>query len=121
MQLELSRWFGQVRNPRGPVMGAERHFESLIWSRSEHVPGLGAHDELATAANSVLRWIQVHPCPNEGVGAHLMSQIVAYGAIADTVRTTVTEHGDGNVMVARLGELRGVIDEHAEALDQLEP
>ena len=110
MQLALSRWFGRARHPRGPVTEAERHCAPLIWSRSEHVPGVGAGDR-STAANASPRWLDDRPCPNAIVGAHLMGQIVAAVATADTVRTTITELGHGHLVVARRGPLRDVVPE----------
>ena len=45
--------------------------------------------------------------------------MMGYRAVADTVRCTIVEE-DGDLMVAQLGHLRRVIDQHAEAIDELE-
>jgi hypothetical protein len=50
-----------------------------------------------------------------------MGQMAAYGDLAHTVRSAITTHGDGTVMVGRLTALRDEIDLHAEMIDQMEP
>jgi hypothetical protein len=118
---ELETWFARVRRPSGPVMEAERQFEDLVWSGDKEAPRLVAYDDLASAAYRGLHWIEVNPCPDETIGLHFMGQMAAYGDLAHTVRSAITTHGDGDVMVGRLTALRDEIDLHAEMIDQMEP
>ncbi len=115
----LAVWFKRVRRP-GPVMEAERRFEDLVWSNEVRAPRLAAYDELAAAANRGRHWIEVNPCPDETIGLHFMGQMAAFGDVARTVRSAVTLHGDGAVMVDRLTALRREIDLHVKAIDRLE-
>lgn len=87
-RLHATRTVALVRTSTRTRDEGERRFESLIWSRGEDVPGL---EELATAANPALRCIQEHPCPRRRSRGSPASQ----SPIADAVRTTVAEHGDG--------------------------
>jgi hypothetical protein len=117
---DLTDWFGRVRGP-GPVMDAEHQFEFLVWSEGEDVPGLAEYDQLFLAAHHGLRWIEINPCPDTTVGLHFCGRMEAFRDVAKTVRSAVTIHGDGIVMVARLLELRSEIDLYAEAIDRVEP
>jgi hypothetical protein len=49
-----------------------------------------------------------------------MAEMMAYRAVADTVRSTILAD-EGDEMVAQLSDLRDVIDHHAEAIDDLTP
>ncbi len=92
-RVELTHWFDRARLPWGPLMAAKRQFDALICD-SEDVPGLVAYG--------------------------FKAQMMAYRAVADAMRSTITEE-DGDVMMAQLVELRDVIDQHTGAIDQAEP
>ena len=118
---ELEVWFQRVRRPSGPVMEAERQFETLVWSDDVEAPRLVAYDDLAAAARRGRHWIEVNPCPDVTIGLHFIGQMAAYTDVAQTVRSAVTIHGDGAVMVGRLTALRREIDLHVEAIDTMKP
>ena len=117
----LRGWFDRVREPGSPVREAERHFETVVWSKDDDVPGLAAYDDLFAAALLGHRWVVRNPCPDEAVGRLFLGQMTAYRDIADTVRSAVDIHGDAAAMVSRLAGLRTVVDDQAEAIDRLEP
>jgi len=114
---ELARWFDRAHEPRNPVRAAKWQFDALLGD-SEEPPGLGAYDVLYDMANQGLRWLEVNPCPDRAIGRRLMARMMAYRAVADTVRSTLVA-ADGDAMVAQLIDLREVIDQHAEAIDLL--
>jgi len=95
-------------------MAVVRQFEALI-GEGEWVPDLADYDDLFDVANMAVHWLEDHPCPDGAAGRSLAAQMMGYRAIADTVRSTLTEV-DGDVMVAQLWHLRAVIDRHAEAV-----
>jgi hypothetical protein len=115
----LSDWFDRARGPGGPLEAAERQFDALT-RRSEVVPGLAAYDHLFDLADLALRWLEVNPCPDQVVMSRLKAQMMGYRAVADTVRSTITNE-DGDAMVAQLIHLRQVIEQHAEAVGEREP
>ncbi len=98
-------------------MATERQFDALICD-SEDVPGLVAYDGLYDVANLAVQWLEDNLCPDVAVRRRFKAQKMDYRAVANAVRSTITEHGD--VMVAQLVELRDVIDQHTAAIDQAE-
>ena len=111
----LSDWFDRARGPGGPLEAAERQFDALT-RVSEVVPGdWPPHDHLFDLADLALRWLEVDPCPDHVVMSRLKAQMMGYRAVADTVRSTITNE-DGDAMVAQLIHLRQVIEQHAEAV-----
>ena len=118
---ELEVWFERVRRPSGPVMEAERQFETLVWSNDVEAPRLVAYDDLDAAADLGRHWMEVNPCPDTTIGLHFMGQMAAYSDVAHTVQSAVTFHGDDTVMVAQLAALRREIDLHVSAIDIMEP
>jgi hypothetical protein len=118
-RVELTHWFDRARLPWSPLMVAGRQFDALICD-SEDVPGLVAYDRLYDVANLAVQWLGDNLCPDIAVGRGFKAQMMAYRAVADAVRSTITQE-DGDVMVAQLVELRDVIDQHTAAIDQAEP
>lgn len=118
---ELEVWFERVRRPSCPVMEAERRFENLVWSDDVEAPRLTSYDDLASAARRGRLWMEVNPCPDDTIGLQFLGQMAAYGDVATTVRSAVTIHVGGTVMVHRLAALRDEIDLYAEAIDKMEP
>jgi len=98
-------------------MVAGRQFDELI-GEGEDVPNLAAYDHLYEVADLAVRWLEDNPCPDSSIGSRLKAQMMGYRAVADTVRSTVTEDG-GDAMVARLSHLRELIDAHAEAVHEI--
>ena len=116
-RVELEEWFSRARMTANPIMVAGRQFDALI-SEDEDVPGLCAYDDLFDVANLAVQWLEANPCPDNAVGRRFRAQMMAYRAVADTVRSTIAEE-DGDQMVARLCHLRDVVDRHAEAIDEM--
>ena len=103
-RVELTEWLDRVRVPWSPLMAAERQFDALIDDR-EGAPGLVAHDHLNELANLALQWLEDNPCPDGATGRLFEAQMMAYGAVADAVRSSLTaQEGDAK-------DLRSVIDE----------
>ena len=98
-------------------MVAERHFNALVGDGAD-VPALADFDDLYDVADLAVRWLEHNPCPDPAIGKRLKAQMMGYRAVADTVRCTITEE-DGDLMVARLGHLRRLIDQHARAIDEM--
>ena len=114
----LTRWFDQAHVPWSPVRGAERQFDFLV--DSEDVPDRAAYDHLYEMADLAVRWLADNPCPDAAIGRRFEAQMMAYRAVADTVRSTFVAE-EGNAMVAQLSELRAVIEQHSESIDELTP
>ncbi len=98
-------------------MVSGRQFDELI-SDGDDVPSLAAYDHLYEVADLAVRWLEDNPCPDSSIGGRLKAQMMGYRAVADTVRSTITEAG-GDAMVARLSHLRELIDRHAKAIDEI--
>jgi hypothetical protein len=113
----LVEWFARAQRPWSPIMVAGRHFNSLVRDNAG-VPALTEFDDLYDVADLAVRWLEHNPCPDKAIEKRLRAQMMGYRAVADTVRCTIVED-DGDLMVARLGHLRRVIDKHAEAIDEL--
>ncbi len=111
----LKDWFDRARRPWSPIMVAGRQFDELIGD-GDDVPSLAAYDHLYEVADLAMGWLEDNPCPDNAIGGRLKAQMMGYRAVADTVRSTVTESG-GDAMVARLRYLREIIDAHVEAMD----
>lgn len=112
-RVELEDWSSRASRPWGPVMASGRQFNSVL-SEAEDFPGMAAYDALYDLANLALQWLDDNPCPDKSVGRQFKAQMMAYRAVADTVRSTITDE-DGDAMVAQLRHLRDVIDRHSEA------
>ena len=118
-RVEFEEWLSRARRTWSPIMVAERQF-SAIRSESDEVAGLAAYDDLYDVANLAVQWLEDNPCPDSGVGRRFKAQTMAYRAVADTVRSTITDE-DGDAMVAQLRHLRDVIDQHAAAIEETAP
>ena len=118
-QVELEEWLNRAYRHWNPIMAAGRHFNAVI-DENGQTPDLADYDDLYDVANLAVTWLEDNPCPDKAVGKRLRAQMMGYRAVADTVRSTITEE-DGDAMVARLGHLREVIDQHAEAIDKAAP
>lgn len=114
----LTRWFVRAHLPWSPVLGAERRFDSLV--DSEDVPDRAAYDHLYEMADRAVRWLADNPCPDAATGRRFEAQMMAYRAVADTVRSTLVAQED-DAMVVQLSELRAVIDQHTESIDERTP
>jgi hypothetical protein len=117
--IELIRWFDWARRPWGPLMAAERQFNALIGDSGD-APRLAAYDHLFDMAHRAIRWLEQSPCPDPVFGRRVKAEMMAYRAVADTVRSTILAD-QGDEMVAQLSDLRDVIDHHAEAIQDLTP
>src|ERR1700728_2007670 len=84
--VELACWFDRAHEPWNPVLAVERHFDALTGDRREP-PALAAFDHLHHMANQAVRWLELNPCPDRAIGRRLESQMMAYRAVADTVRS----------------------------------
>ncbi len=115
----LRRWFDQVRLPWSPFLSAERQFDRLV-DDGDGVPDVAAYDHLYDMADLAIRWLKDNPCPDAAAGRRFKAQMMAYRAVADTVRSTIVAE-EGDAMVAQLRELRSVIDQHTDAIDVLSP
>jgi hypothetical protein len=118
-QVELEEWLSRAYRHWNPIMAAGRHFNALI-DENGQTPDLADYDDLYDVANLAVTWLEDNPCPDKAVGKRITAQMMGYRAVADTVRSTITEE-DGDAMVARLRHLRDVIDQHAEAIDEAAP
>ena len=107
-RVEFEEWFSRARRTWSPIMVAERQFNA-IRSECDEVAGLAAYDDLYDIADLAVEWLEDNPCPDAGVGRRCKAQVMAYRAVADTVRSTITDE-DGGAMVAQLRHLRDVID-----------
>jgi hypothetical protein len=114
-RIELEDWFNRARQTWSPILVAGRQFNALL-CEGEDVPGLAAYDDLYEVADLAIRWLEGNPCPDKSAGRHFTAQMMGYRAVADTVRSTITEE-DGDAMVVQLRHLRDVIDQHAQAID----
>lgn len=117
--IELIRWFDWARRPWGPLMAAERQFDALIGDSGDG-PRLAAYDHLFDMAHRAIRWLEHNACPDPAFGRRVKAEMMAYRAVADTVRSTILAD-EGDEMVAQLRDLRDVIDHHAEAIEDLTP
>jgi hypothetical protein len=100
-------------------MAAERQFDALIGDSGD-APRLAAYDHLFDMAHRAIRWLEHNACPDPAFGQRVMAEMMAYRAVADTVRSTILAD-EGDEMVAQLSGLRDVIEHHAEAIDDLTP
>jgi hypothetical protein len=112
--VELACWFDRAHEPWNPVLAVERHFDALTGDRREP-PALAAFDHLHHMANQAVRWLELNPCPDRAIGRRLESQMMAYRAVADTVRSTIVA-ADGGATKARLVDLRKMIGQHANPI-----
>lgn len=117
-RVELEDWSGRASSHWGPIMTAGRHFNWLL--EAQDVPDLAAYDVLYDLANVALRWLEENPCPDRAVGRQFGAQMMGYRAVADTVRSTITEEG-GDAMAAQLRHLRDVIDQYSRATGIAQP
>ncbi len=115
-RVELEDWFSRAGRTWNPIVAAGRQFDALTCENND-VPGLDAYDHLCEVANLALQWLEDNPCPDKVVGTRFKAQMMAYRAVADTVRSTITEE-DGDQMVAQLSHLRDVVDKHTDAIDE---
>ena len=114
-RLQLARWFDRAHAPWNPITAAEREVDALVGA-SEDPPALAAYDHLYDMANQGVRWLELNPCPDRAIGRRCMAEVMAYRAVADTVRSTIVA-ADGDAMMAQLSDLRGLIGQHADAID----
>lgn len=112
-RVELEDWTSRASRPWSPIMAAGRQFNVLL-SDGQDFPGMSAYDALYDLANLALQWLEENPSPDNSVGRQFKAQMMGYRAVADTVRSTITDE-DGDAMVAQLRHLRDVIDRHSEA------
>src|ERR1700728_4244637 len=117
-RVELEDWSSRASRHWSPIMTAGRQFNWLL--EAEDVPGLAAYDVLYDLANVALRWLEEKPCPDRAVGRQFGAQMMGYRAVADTVRSTITEE-DGDAMVSQLRHLRDVIDQYSDATGTTQP
>ncbi len=89
-RVELRSWFDRARLPRSPLMAAKRQFDALICD-SEDLPGLVAYDRLYAVANVAVQWFEDSVCPDMTVRRHFKAQMMVNRAVADAVRSTITE------------------------------
>ena len=108
---------GRAR-PWGPLMAAERQFDALIGDSGD-APRLAAYDHLFDMAHRAIRWLEHNACPDPAFGRRVKAEMMAYRAVADTVRSTIL--ADGDEMVAQLSDLRDVINHHGKATEDLTP
>jgi len=71
-------------------MAAKRQFDAPICN-SEDVPGLVAYDRLNDVANLAVQWLEDNLCPDIAVRRRFKTQMMAYHAVTDAVRSTITE------------------------------
>jgi len=116
-RVELDEWLGRARRTWSPIKVAGRQFDAIVRDDGD-VPGVAAYDHLYDAANLAVAWLDDNPCPDESVATRFRAQMMAYRAIADTVRSTIADE-DGDRMVEQLGHLCVVVDQHAAAIDEL--
>ncbi len=95
--VELALWFDRAHEPWNPIMAAERHFDALN-SHTDDSPAIAAYDHLHHVANQAVRWLELNPCPDKAIGRRFKSQIIAYRAAADMVRSTFVA-ADGDAML----------------------
>jgi hypothetical protein len=112
---DLGDFLARANRPWNPIQVAGRHFNALVRDGAD-VPALADFDDLFDVADLAVHWIEHHPCPDKQLERRLCAQMMGYRAVADTVRSTITED-DGDLMVARLNHLRNVIDGHTDAID----
>jgi hypothetical protein len=117
--IELMCWFDLARRPWGPLMAAERQFSALVGNGGED-PRVPAYDHLFDVAHRAIRWLEQNPCPDPVFGRRVKAEMMAYRAVADTVRSTILADV-GDEMVTQMSDLRDVIDRHAEAIEDLTP
>src|SRR5580704_4604797 len=98
-RIELEDWFNRARQTWNPILVAGRQFNALLCD--EDVPGLSAYDDLYELADLAIQWLEGNPCPDRSAGRHFAAQMMGYRAVADTVRSTITED-DGDAMVVQL-------------------
>ncbi len=115
---EFEEWLSRARRTWSPIMVAQRQFDAIRSDRDE-VAGLAAYDDLYDVADQAVEWLVENPCPDTSLGWRFKAQMMAYRAVADTVRSAISDD-DGDAMVAHLRHLRDVIDRHAEAIDEME-
>ncbi len=114
--VELREFLDRANRPWNPIQVAGRHFNALVRDDT-NTPSLTDFDDLYDVADLAVHWIEQHPCPDKQLEQRLRAQMMGYRAVADTVRSTITEE-DGDLMVARLSHLRRVIDLHAQVIDE---
>jgi len=100
-RVELDEWLGRARRTWSPIKVAGRQFDAIVRDDGD-VPGVAAYDHLYDAANLAVAWLDDNPCPDESVATRFRAQMMAYRAIADTVRSTIADE-DGDRMVEQLG------------------
>jgi hypothetical protein len=71
-------------------------------------------------AHRAIRWLEHNACPDPAFGRRVKAEMMAYRAVADTMRSTILAD-EGDEMVAQLSDLRDVIDHLAEGIEDRTP
>jgi hypothetical protein len=111
---EFARWFARAHDPWNPITAAKRQLDALS-GNAETAPALAAYDHLYEMADQAVRWLELNACPDRETGRRIKAQMMVYGIVADTMRSTfVATEGDSTL--AQLVDLRELLDQHADAL-----
>ncbi len=89
-RVELTHWFDRARLSWSSFMAVKRQFDALICD-SEDVSGLVAYDRLYEVDNLAVPWLEANLCPDIAVRRRFKAQMMTYRAVADVVRSTITE------------------------------
>jgi hypothetical protein len=111
---ELASWFARAHDPWNPITAAERQLDALI-GNTNTAPALAAYDHLYELANQAVQWLELNSCPDRETGRRIKAQMIVYGIVADTMRSTFVAT-EADSMLALLVDLRELIDQHADAL-----
>jgi hypothetical protein len=90
------QWYKRARYGCGQFIFAEARYRTP-W----------VDDELTGEIQNARRWYVDNPCPDDTMGHHLEDMLDAYAEMS-------------NATVARVMELREIIERHADALDHYE-
>ena len=91
------QWYRKARSACEPFMFAAARFRTP-W----------VDDEFAGTITNARQWLRDNPCPDKTLGRHFAGMLGAYAEM-----TSAT--------VARVMELRVLIEQHVEALDRWKP
>ena len=108
--VDLDEWLGRVRRTWSPIMIAGRQFDAIVREQGD-ARRVSAYDDLYDMAERAVAWLDENPCPDESVASRFRAQMVAFRAIADTVRSTIAD-SNGDRMVTPPGHPRVVVEPH---------
>ena len=91
------QWYRKARSACEPFMFAAARFRTP-W----------VDDEFAGTITNARQWLRDNPCPDKTLGRHFAGMLGAYAEMTSTT-------------VARVMELRVLIEQHVEALDRWKP